>query len=50
MTWFSAKARVYKALLALEFFDGRRDVFCRMDEVAFQGLEMRGQGGLEFLV
>jgi hypothetical protein len=26
MTWFSAKARVYKALLALEFFDGRRDV------------------------
>ena len=28
MTCFSARVRVYKALLGLDFFDGRWDVFC----------------------
>ena len=32
MTCFSARVRVYKALLGLDFFDGRWDVFYRLGE------------------
>ena len=44
MACFSAKGRVYKALLGLDFFDGRWDVFCRAGEVGFWGAKNAGEG------